>query len=180
IFAENSAIQLSGVRPKRSREAGGARTDRSGKETKGATWQMNEDYMDELISDIQQYLKEENDVKEKKRLTTITERARTLKVRPLPRPLFIGLIILLSACAVGSITVAFLLLGLFSVPALRAVGTLWLFAGAACGIFFTSALVASWKRLVILSRIEKNTRLILASRRKTNALLEQFIRNIAS
>jgi hypothetical protein len=40
-------------------------------------------------------------------------------------------------------------------------------------------LVSVWKRLALLSQIERNTRLILASRRKTNALLEQFVRNMS-
>lgn len=139
---------------------------------------MNNDYMNKLINDIQQYLREE-EKKERKQWHFLPTRASLVKKEPLPRPIFIGLITLLSACAIGSITVAILLLGFVGTPLHDSTGAIWLLGAGGCGIFSSAMLVSVWKRLALLSQIERNTRLILASRRKTNALLEQFVRNMS-
>jgi hypothetical protein len=139
---------------------------------------MNKDYMNKLINDIQQYLREEGQ-KERKQWHFLPTKASLVKKEPLPRPVFIGLITLLSACAIGSITVAILLLGFVGTPLHDSTGAIWLLGAGGCGIFFSAMLVSVWKRLALLSQIERNTRLILASRRKTNALLEQFMRNMS-
>jgi len=39
-------------------------------------------------------------------------------------------------------------------------------------------LISAWKRLVLLSEIERNTRLILESKQAANALLEQYIKKV--
>jgi hypothetical protein len=139
---------------------------------------MNKDYMNKLINDIQQYLRAEEQ-KERKQWHFLPTRASLVKKEPLPRPIFIGLITLLSACAIGSITVAILLLGFVGTPLHDSTGAIWLLGAGGCGIFSSAMLVSVWKRLALLSQIERNTRLILASRRKTNALLEQFVRNMS-
>ncbi len=139
---------------------------------------MSKDYMNKLINDIQQYLREEEQ-KEREQWHFLPTRASMVKKEPLPRPIFIGLITLLSACAIGSITVAILLLGFVGTPLRDSTGAIWLLGAGGCGIFFSAMLFSVWKRLALLSQIERNTRLILASRRKTNALLEQFMRNMS-
>ncbi|UCD56335.1 MAG: hypothetical protein JSV16_10915 [Candidatus Hydrogenedentota bacterium] len=140
---------------------------------------MNNDYMDELISDIQQYLRREEDEKgQEERWVSLMTQARSAVRTPLRHSFFVGVITLLSASAVGSVTVAILLLGIAGGAVHDSVGTIWLLAGGGCGIFFSAMLVSVWKRLVILTQIEENTRLILASRRKTNALLKRFIQNM--
>ena len=138
---------------------------------------MSEDYINKLISDIQEYLSEEAQRKFEGRVifpNVVEESAPKARIR---RPMFLGMIILLSACAIGSLTVAILLLAILGGPLRDPVGIIWLLAAGGCGIFFSVALMANWNRLLILRQIEKNTRLILATRRKTNALLEEFIQN---
>ena len=139
---------------------------------------MNEDYMDKLMSDIQQYLREENRRKPVRRPGSPAPTEPSVKRTPIPRPIFVGLITLLSACAVGSITVAILLLGFIGSSAHDANGTIWLLAVGGCGIFFTTTLVSAWKRLVLLSQIEENTRQILATKLEANALLDHLMRNM--
>lgn len=138
---------------------------------------MSKDYMNKLINDIQEYLSEEEQ-KERKQWHFLPTKASLVKKGPLPRPVFIGLVTLLSACAIGSVTVAILLLGFVGTPFHGPTGTIWLLGAGGCGIFFSAMLISVWKRLALLSQIERNTRLILASRRKTNALLEEFINNM--
>ncbi|MBI5115439.1 hypothetical protein HZA56_03115 [Candidatus Poribacteria bacterium] len=139
---------------------------------------MNNDYMDKLLNDIQVYLKEEDQKKKKRRLV----RLATEKDEPRPKiirpPMLVSLITLLASCAVGSITVAIILLAVLGGPAHDPIRPLWLLGLAGCGIFSTTMLITVWKRLNILRNIEENTRLILAARRKTNALLERFIESM--
>ncbi len=139
---------------------------------------MSEDYIDKLVDDIQEYLREE----EERSLTAqeptprhISEPAAT---RRSGRPSLIGLMTLMSASAVGSITIAILLLGIIGVPSGNPVEIIWLFAAGGCGIFFSTMLVSAWKRLILLGKIEKNTRLILESKQAANALLEQYINKV--
>ncbi len=139
---------------------------------------MNEDYMDKLMNDIQQYLREENRKRPLTRPGTSAPVEPSAKRTLVPRPTIVGLITLLCACAVGTITVAILLFGFLGSPAHDANGTIWLLAVGGCGIFFTSMLVSAWKRLVLLSQIEENTRQILASKLEANALLEHLMRNM--
>jgi hypothetical protein len=139
---------------------------------------MNEDYMDKLVSDIQGYLNEEAQKKIGDRLFFPGAMAESAPKRRIRGPNFSGLIIILSACAIGSLTVAILLLATMGGPVRDPIGIIWLLAAGGCGIFFSAALMSNWNRLIILRQIEKNTRLILATRRKTNALLEEFIQNV--
>ena len=135
---------------------------------------MNEDYMEKLVSDIQQYLREEN--KDKPiGWNTLTDSETLSQVR---RPFLVGLFALLSACAVGSITVAILLFGFVGSPAGSPVDIMAMLAVGACGIFFSTMLVTVWKRLLLLQQIERNTRQILESKQKANALLEYFLQNM--
>ena len=134
--------------------------------------------MDELISDIQGYLREETQRKLGERMGLPATAAISLPKRRAAGPIFLGMIMLLSACAVGSLTVAILLLAAMGGPVHEPARIIWLLAAGGCGIFFSTALVSSWKRLIILRQIEKNTRLILVTRRETNTLLEEFIRNV--
>ena len=89
-----------------------------------------------------------------------------------------GLIALLSACAVGSITVAILLFGFVGSPASYPVDVMAMLAVGGCGIFFSTMLVSVWKRLLLLQQIERNTRQILESKQRANALLEYFLQNM--
>jgi hypothetical protein len=139
---------------------------------------MSEDYMDKLMNDIQQYLKEENRKKRERWPSFLSAKEPAGMKTAVPRPILVGFATLLSACAVGSITVAILLLGLVGISSSDAIGTIWLLAVAGCGIFFTTMLVSAWKRLVLLSQIEENTRQILASKLETNAILDHFMRHI--
>jgi len=139
---------------------------------------MSKDYMDRLISDIQEYLKEETGQKRGERFSFPSVRTASLQKGRMRGPLFVGLIILLSACAIGSLTVTILLLVTLGGPVHDPLGIVWLLAAGGCGIFFSTALMSNWKRLIILKQIEQNTRLILATRRKTNALLEEFIQQV--
>ena len=94
---------------------------------------MSKNYIDKLVSDIQDYLREED---EKNRtecepdLSHDLEPALSMWTR---QPSLVRLITLFSACAVGSITVAILLLGALGVPAGKSVGAIWLFAAGGCG-----------------------------------------------
>ncbi len=139
---------------------------------------MNEDYMDKLMDDIQRYLREESRKRPAKRSGSPAPVESSAKRTLLPRPTLVGLLTLLSACAVGSITVAILLLGFLGSSAHDASTTIWLLAVGGCGIFFTSTMVSAWKRLVLLSQIEENTREILESKLETNALLDHLMRNM--
>jgi hypothetical protein len=139
---------------------------------------MNKDYMNKLISDIQEYLREEDmKAKRERYLTSEPEPAPAGRLR-LRRPVYSVLITLFSACALGSITVAILLMGLVGGPRIDSVGTIWLLAAGGCGIFFSAMLISVWKRLVVLVQIERNTRQILDSRHRTNELLERLVRNM--
>lgn len=139
---------------------------------------MSEDYIDKLISDIQEYLNEEAEKKFEGHIVFPNVVAESAPKRRVRRPIFLGMIILLSACAIGSLTVAILLLATLGGPVRDPAGIIWLLAAGGCGIFFSAALMANWKRILILAQIEKNTRLILDTRRKTNALLEEFLQNV--
>lgn len=136
---------------------------------------MSGEYLDKLVSDIQEYLREEE-----QRSLLRQEVASPPKPETAPRlkrrNIVVGAVTLLSACAVGSITVAVMLLGILGGPADSSIDTIWLFAAGGCGIFFSTMLVSSWKRLVLLSKIERNTRLILESKQAANELLEDYIR----
>ncbi len=139
---------------------------------------MNEDYIDRLVGDIQEYLREED---EKSRLALGGSQASDAEPttrKLLRRPSLAGSITFLSACAVGSITVAILLLGVVGVPSENSISTIWLFAAGGCGIFFSAMLISVWRRLLLLGEIEKNTRLILESKQTANALLEQYIKRV--
>ncbi len=137
---------------------------------------MNEDYIEKLVSDIQQYLREEEEERQigpgepSDRVVTPSKDKR--------RPLLVGLMMLLSACAIGSITVAILLLGFIGNPSKNPVDIIALLAMGGCGIFFSTMLVSVWKRLLLLQQIEKNTREILESKQRANTLLEYFIQNM--
>ena len=138
---------------------------------------MSGDYMDRLVSDIQEYLREEEQQSRSMHaadsLQETTHTRRRLRLNAL-----VGTTTLLAACAVGSITVAVMLLGVLGGPTEGPIDPIWLFAAGGCGIFFSTMLVSSWKRLVLLARIERNTRLILESKQAANELLEDYIRRI--
>ena len=138
---------------------------------------MNEDYIDKLVSDIQQYLREE-EKEEQLALEGLPEAETAVSKKMRQHPVIVGLLMLLSACAVGSITVAILLLGFVSAPATSPAATIWLLAIGGCGIFFTTMLLSAWKRLTLLGQIEKNTSLIMESKQRTNLLLEHYISKI--
>lgn len=144
---------------------------------------MSGNYIDKLMSDIQEYLREEEQRSFlKEEITTLGEEMEPeTEIAPLRtrRNILLGAITLLSACAVGSITVAIMLLGILGRPAEGPVDAIWLFAAGGCGIFFSTMLASSWKRLVLLDRIERNTRHILASKQAANELLEDYIRKIS-
>ncbi|GAB4333011.1 MAG: hypothetical protein Kow0099_04820 [Candidatus Abyssubacteria bacterium] len=139
---------------------------------------MNEDYLDRLISDIQQYLKEEDKKKQARQRIVVAAREATQKKLRVNKPVAIGIMALAAACAVGAITVTIVLLGLMGPPSAHSTEVILLLSAAGCGIFFTVMLVLAWKRLMLLHQIERNTRLILANKRRTNALLDEFIRNM--
>jgi hypothetical protein len=138
---------------------------------------MSGDYIDRLVSDIQEYLKEEEqrnlsmDMEEE---ISIEEPARA--PGRLRRNALVGAITLLAACVVGSVTVAIMLLGILGAPEGGEVDTIWLFAAGGCGAFFSAMLISSWKRLILLGKIERNTRRILESKQAANDLLEDYIR----
>jgi hypothetical protein len=132
--------------------------------------------MDRLVSDIQEYLKSEEQegrAGQKDSLQETQPARRRFRANAL-----IGTTTLLAACAVGSITVAIMLLGFLGGPADGSIGPIWLFAAGGCGIFFSTILISSWKRLVLLARIERNTRLILESKQAANEMLEDYIRRM--
>lgn len=137
---------------------------------------MNQDYMERLVSDIQEYLKSEEQQGRSghKDSPHETESARR-RFRP---NTLVGTTTLLAACAVGSITVAIMLLGILGGPADEPVSAIWLFVAGGCGVFFSTMLISSWKRLVLLARIERNTRLILQSKQAANEMLEDYIRRM--
>ena len=139
---------------------------------------MNKDYMDKLISDIQQYLNEEEYGGEMDTDVAPLAASDPAPLWHLRRPFLVGAITLLSACAVGSITVTILLLGIVGAPAGESFNTIWLLATGGCGIFFSTMLVSTWKRLLLLGQIERNTRLILETKQAANNLLEQYIRKM--
>jgi hypothetical protein len=136
---------------------------------------MNEDYIEKLVSDIQHFLQEED---KHKGVEWESEHHAEASPEYLRKPLLIGLIMILSACAVGSITVVILLLGLVGTASSGPVDVTAMLAVGGCGIFFCAMLVSVWKRLELLRHIEKNTRLILESKQRANALLEYFIQNM--
>ncbi len=139
---------------------------------------MDKNYMNKLISDIQEYLREEDARSQVKRQPLdAPEPIAGWKLR-LRRPAYSVLITLFSACALGSLTVAILLLGIVGGPGTDTIGTIWLLIAGGCGVFFSSLLISVWKRLVVLIQIEENTRLILDSRMRTNEILEQFSQNL--
>ena len=144
---------------------------------------MSGNYIDKLMSDIQEYLRdeEERSLLQEEIASLGEEGASESETAPLRsrRNILLGAITLLSACAVGSITVAIMLLGILGRPAEGPVDAIWLFAAGGCGIFFSTMLVSSWKRLVLLDRIERNTRQILESKQAANELLEDYIRKIS-
>jgi hypothetical protein len=130
--------------------------------------------MDRLVSDIQEYLREEEQQGHTASLHETEPARRRFRMNAL-----VGTTTLLAACAVGSITVAVMLLGILGGPAEGPINPIWLFVAAGCGIFFSTILVSSWKRLVLLARIERNTRLILESKQAANEMLEDYIRRIS-
>ena len=139
---------------------------------------MNKDYMDKLISDIQQYLSEEE-----YGVGIDTDVAPLAAADPAPRwrlrrPFLVGTVTLLSACAVGSITVTILLLGIVGAPGGESLNTIWMLATGGCGIFFSTMLVSTWKRLLLLGQIERNIRLILETKQAANDLMEQYIQKM--
>jgi hypothetical protein len=130
--------------------------------------------MDKLVSDIQQYLQEDAGESQEALESVAVEEAAQLKRRLMP----VGLITLLSACAVGSLAVVILMLGLVGSPSRLSADAIWLLGIGACGIFFSAMLISAWKRLVLLAQIEHHIRLILENKRLGNALLEEVIRNM--
>ena len=138
---------------------------------------MSSDHIEKLVSDIQEYLMEEE-----RRSQLRGEIDSLLNGEPTRAPsrqnIFVRTLTLISACIVGSITVAVLLLATLGGHAGSPSDQIWLFAAGGCGIFFTTMLVTSWKRLEILNRIERNTRLILESKQVANELLEDYIRKV--
>lgn len=134
---------------------------------------MSGDYIDRLVSDIQEYLREEAD---RGGLRDETAEEPERAPRRMRRYALVGAITLLAACAVGSVTVAIMLLGILGAP--EGDSTIWLFAAGGCGVFFSAMLISSWKRLVLLEKIERNTRHILESKQAANELLEDYIRRI--
>lgn len=138
---------------------------------------MSGDYMDKLVGDIQEYLRQEE--RQGHIEEDVSPPTKTGRIPPhLRRNLFVGTITLLAACAVGSVTVAIMLLGILGGPAENSIDPIWLFAAGGCGIFFVTMLVSAWKRLVLLGQIERNTRLILESKQAANDLLEDYIRKM--
>ncbi len=147
---------------------------------------MSGNYIDKLVSDIQEYLKEEEErsLLKEEIVSLDGDRETESEIAQLSprRNILLGATTLLAACAVGSIAVAIMLLGILGGPGGSTEGTLnaiWLFAAGGCGIFFSTMLVSSWKRLVLLDRIERNTRQILESKQAANELLEDYIRKIS-
>lgn len=134
---------------------------------------MSGDYIDRLVSDIQEYLREEADRGGLEHETAEEPERAPTRMR---RYALVGAITLLAACAVGSVTVAIMLLGILGAP--EGDSTIWLFAAGGCGVFFSAMLISSWKRLVLLEKIERNTRHILESKQAANELLEDYIRRI--
>lgn len=137
---------------------------------------MNEDYIEKLVSDIQQYLREEEEGRQ-----IAPHEPSDIAVPPSKgkrHRILVGLMMLLSACAIGSITVAILLLGLIGNATKNPIDIMALLAMGGCGIFFSTMLVSVWKRLLLLQQIEKNTRQILESKQRANALLEYFVQNM--
>ena len=139
---------------------------------------MSEDYIDKLVDDIQEYLREEEERSLTAQEPTPRHISESAATRRPGRPSLIGLMTLMSASAVGSITIAILLLGIIGVPSGNPVEIIWLFAAGGCGVFFSTMLVSAWKRLILLGKIEKNTRLIFESKQAANALLEQYIKKV--
>jgi hypothetical protein len=129
--------------------------------------------MDRLVSDIQEYLREEEQHRSESAADSLQDTQRSPRRSRLNA--LVGAATLLAACAVGSITVAIMLLGILGGPAQGPIHPIWLFAAGGCGIFFSTMLVSSWKRLLLLARIERNTRLILESKQVANELLEDYI-----
>ncbi len=138
---------------------------------------MSGDYIDRLVSDIQEYLREENQRSHSMNSEASPGEAARAPGR-LRRNALIGAITLLAACSVGSVTVAIMLLGILGAPEGGEIDTIWLFAAGGCGVFFTAMLISSWKRLQLLEKIERNTRRILESKQAANDLLEDYIRRI--
>lgn len=137
---------------------------------------MNEDYIEKLVSDIQEYLREEEEGTQIRRHESSDGVVSSSGGKR--RPAVVGLLVILSACAVGSITVAILLLGFIGNATRNPIDMIAMLAMAGCGIFFSTMLVSVWKRLLLLQQIEKTTRLILESKQRANALLEYFIQNM--
>ncbi len=138
---------------------------------------MSGDYIDRLVSDIQEYLREEGQRSPSMNSEAFPEEPVRAPGR-LRRNALIGAITLFAACSVGSATVAIMLLGILGAPEGGEVETIWLFAAGGCGVFFSAMLISSWKRLELLGKIERNTRHILESKQAANDLLEDYIRRI--
>jgi hypothetical protein len=51
-------------------------------------------------------------------------------------------------------------------------------ATGGCGIFFSTMLVSTWKRLLLLGQIERNIRRILETKQAANELMEQYIQKM--
>ena len=139
---------------------------------------MSGDYIDRLVSDIQEYLREEEQQSGSAHATdSLQEETAHASWRRRLNAL-VGMTTLLAACAVGSITVATMLLGILGGPSKGQIDPIWLFVAGGCGVFFSTMLISSWKRLTLLAQIEQNTRLILESKQAANELLEDYIRRI--
>lgn len=136
---------------------------------------MDREYIDKLISDIQQYLKEEDQKKEIKETLEPPPTPATEKSISFPKSMVLELVLLLSAITTAVLTITILALGIFGGKSTAVAGTMTLLAVGGCGIFFTAILISVWKRISLLTQIEENTRLILASKLETNMLLERLM-----
>ncbi|RJP19765.1 MAG: hypothetical protein C4520_12445 [Candidatus Abyssobacteria bacterium SURF_5] len=135
--------------------------------------------IDRLIQDIQQYLRDEakkkQDNREPEVAPPLLPAALSIDLKSLPvRSTYFELMLLMSACAVGLLTVAILLVGLLGGQAQTVIGAMTLLAIGGCGIFLTAVLISLSKRLALLSQIEQHTRLMLAVKLQVNALLERL------
>lgn len=139
---------------------------------------MDREYMDRLMQDIQQYLRDEATKKQvtKHASAPAPENAAIASLKtPLPKAIHMELMLLISACATGFLTLGILLLGLYGAKSEAVVGIMTLLSIGGCGIFFTAVLVSIWKRLIVLRQIEENTRLILVTKLEANAMLERLM-----
>jgi hypothetical protein len=136
---------------------------------------MDREHIDKLINDIQQYLKDEDQKKEIKKTFQPPPAPEMKRSISFPRSIILELVLLLSATTTAILTITILALGIFGGKSTAVAGTMTLLAIGGCGIFFTAILISVWKRISLLTQIEENTRLILASKLETNVLLERLM-----